>query len=196
MSEGMRNWFRKYAIVSRKKRLVRNKQFYSFDTAKTVGIVFKVEEGVVPPEVFSMRSFLLKRKVQCWAIGYCDSKVLPDELKNLYSLELFTRADLNWYGRPVSENVNKFLQGSYDIVIDLCREVEKYPYPLKYIVSTVQASMIIGGVLYPRCPYDLIVDAQQVCDTSGYIKQVSHYISIINNPQAIQEAGEQNIASE
>ncbi|MDR1415907.1 MAG: hypothetical protein LBJ57_00645 [Prevotellaceae bacterium] len=185
----MRNWFRKYAIVSRKKRLVRSKRFHSFDTAKTVGIVFKVEEGVVPPEVFLMRKFLLNKKVKCTAIGYCDSKALPEELaKSKSSLELFTRQDLNWYGRPVAENVNRFLQGTYDIIIDFCREAEGYPYPLKYIVSTVQASMIIGGVLYPRCPYDLIVDAQQVCDTSGYVEQVRHYISIINNPQAITDA--------
>jgi hypothetical protein len=149
-----------------------------------VGIVFRVEEGVVPPEVFSMQKFLLKKKVQCSAIGYCDGKALPEELKNISSLEIFTRQDLNWYGRPVAENVNKFLQKAYDIVIDFCRETEGYPYPLKYIVSTVQASMIIGGVLYPRCPYDLIVDAQQVCDTGGYVEQVRHYISIINNPPA------------
>ncbi|MDR3366596.1 MAG: hypothetical protein LBO71_06485 [Prevotellaceae bacterium] len=190
MSEGMRNWFRKYAIVSRKKRLVRVKRFHSFDTAKTVGIVFKVEDGMVPPEVFAMRSFLLKKKVKCAAIGYCDSKTLPEELAHVASLDLFTKQELNWYGRPVAENVNKFLQGSYDIVIDFCRDGERYPYPLKYIVSTVQASMIIGGVLYPRCPYDLVVDAQQVCDTSGYVEQVKHYISIINNPQAAR-AGEE-----
>ncbi|MDR1023212.1 MAG: hypothetical protein LBL94_08090 [Prevotellaceae bacterium] len=190
MSEGMRNWFRKHAIVSRKKRLACSKRFHSFDTAKTVGIVFRVEEGVVPPEIFSMQKFLLKRKVQSSAIGYCDSKALPEELKNTSSLEIFTRQDLNWYGRPVAENVNKFLQKTYDIVIDFCRESEGYPYPLKYIVSTVQASMIIGGVLYPRCPYDLIVDAQQVCDTGGYVEQVRHYISIINNPQAaVKSAG-------
>lgn len=183
----MRNWFRRYAIASRKKRLVRIKRFHSFDTAKTVGIAFKVEQGVVPPEVFSMQSFLRKKNVRCSAIGYCDSKTLPDELKNISSVEVFTRQDLNWYGRPVAENVNKFLQETYDIVVDLCRDTEGYPYPLKYIVSTVQASMIIGGVLYPRCPYDLIVDAQQVCDTSGYVEQVRHYISIINNPSAALE---------
>lgn len=184
----MRNWFRKYAIVSRKKRLVRNKRFHSFDTAKIVGLVFKVEEGMVPPEVLSTRKFLLKRNIQCLTIGYCDSKTLPEELSHMPSLELFTRQELNWYGRPVAENVNRFLQGAYDIVIDLCRDEERYPYPLKYIVSTVQASMIIGGVLYPRCPYDLVVDAQQVCDTSGYLEQVKHYISIINNPQAVAAA--------
>jgi hypothetical protein len=184
MSEKMRSWFRKYAIVSRKKRLVRNKRFHSFDTAKVVGLVFRVEEGMVPPEVFSTRKFLLKKNIQCLAIGYCDSKTLPEELSHMPSLELFTRQELNWYGRPIAENVNRFLQGSYDIVIDLCRDEERYPYPLKYIVSTVQASMIIGGVLYPRCPYDLVIDAQQVCDTSGYVEQLKHYISIINNPQA------------
>jgi hypothetical protein len=183
----MRNWFRKYAIVSRKKRLVRDKRFHSFDTAKTVGIVFKVEEGMIPPEVFSVRKFLLKKNIQCSVVGYCDSKALPEELSHITSLDLFTKQELNWYGRPIAENVNKFLQNSYDIVIDLCRDEERYPYPLKYIVSTVQASMIIGGVLYPRCPYDLVVDAQQVCDTSGYVAQVKHYISIINNPQAVAE---------
>ncbi|MDR2814811.1 MAG: hypothetical protein LBB79_09210 [Prevotellaceae bacterium] len=183
----MSNWFRKYAIVSRKKRLVRDKRFHSFDTAKTVGIVFKVEGGMVPPEIFSMRSFLLKKKIRCSAIGYCDSKTLPEELSHIASVELFTKQDLNWYGRPIAESINQFLQGSYDIVIDFCRDEERYPYPLKYIVSTVQASMIIGGVLYPRCPYDLVVDAQQVCDTGGYVKQVKHYISIINNPQAAME---------
>lgn len=183
----MRNWFRKYAIVSRKKRLVRNKRFHSFDTAKTVGIVFKVDEGMVPPEVFSTQKFLLRKSIQCSAIGYCDSKTLPEELSRQKHIELFTKQDLNWYGRPIAENVNKFLQRSYDIVIDLCRDEEKYPYPLKYIVSTVQASMLIGGVLYPRCPYDLVVDAQQVCDTGGYMEQVKHYISIINHPQSAAE---------
>jgi hypothetical protein len=191
MSERMRNWFRKYAIVSRKKRLIRNKRFHSFDTAKIVGIVFKVEDGMVPPEVFAIRNFLLNKKIQCFTIGYCDSKTLPEELSRMYSLNLFTKQDVNWYGRPIAENVNNFLQGSYDIVIDLCRDEERYPYPLKYIVSTVQASLIIGGVLYPRCPYDLVVDAQQVCDTGGYIEQVKHYISIINNPQAAKEEEEE-----
>ncbi|MDR0711970.1 MAG: hypothetical protein LBF67_06470 [Prevotellaceae bacterium] len=187
MTERMRNWFRKYAIVCRKKRLVRNKRFHTFDTAKTVGIVFKVEGCMIPPEVFAMQKFLLNKTIQCAAIGYSDSKTLPYELSHTYSLDLFTKQDVNWYGRPIAENVNKFLQSSYDIVIDLCRDEERYPYPLKYIVSTVQASLIIGGVLYPRCPYDLVVDAQQVCDTSGYIEQVKHYVSIINNPQAIKE---------
>jgi len=60
-------------------------------------------------------------------------------------------------------------------------------YPLQYIVSTVQASLIIGGMQYARCPYDLIIDAQQVCSLAEYVEQIKHYLSIINNPQSVEQ---------
>ena len=183
---GVAQWFRRYAIRSRKKRLIRNKRFHSFDTAKTVGLVFKVTKDVVPPEVLSTMSFLLKKKnVNCTVIGYCDSKTLPETIVNSSLMAVFTKKELNWYGRPVSDDVKHFLQQGYDIVIDFCREADVYP--LQYIVSAVQASLIIGGVQYAHCPYDLIVDAQQVCSLEQYVEQIKHYLSIINNPQSVEQ---------
>jgi len=180
---GISQWFMRYAIVSKQKRLVRNKRFHSFDTAKTVGLVFKLDKDAkaVLPEVLSTRKFLIKKGIECSAIGYYDGKVLPESIAGNSSISIFTKKELNWYGRPISGDVDRFLQQGYDIVIDFCREAEVFP--VQYVVSSVQTSMIIGGVQYAHCPYDLIIDAQLQCSLSGYVEQIKHYLSIINNPQ-------------
>ncbi len=182
---GIVQWFRRHAITSRRKRLVRSKHFHSFDTAKTVGLVFKVEKGAVPPEVMSTMKYLTRKNVNCSMIGYCDEKILPEGIVSTSSASIFCKKDLSWYGKPISEEVNRFLQQNYDIVIDFCREVNVYP--VQYIVSTVRASMIIGGVQYAHCPYDLIIDAQKVCTLDGYVEQIKHYLSIINNPKSVEQ---------
>jgi hypothetical protein len=181
----MAQWFRRYAIVSKQKRLVRNKRFHSFETAKTVGLVFKVEKNALPPEVLSTMKFLTNKRINCSLIGYYDGEVLPESIINSSQMSVFTKKELSWYGRPIADDVTRFLQSGYDIVIDFCRQPEVYP--IQYIVSTVQASMIIGGVLYAHCPYDLIIDAQQICTPEKYVEQIKHYLSIINNPQNVEQ---------
>ena len=186
MKKMMAQWFRKYTIARKLKYLVRNKHFHSFDTAKTVGLVFKLRKdaAAVLPEVLSTIKFLTKKGIECAAVGYYDDVVLPERLMSVSSASIFTKKELNWYGRPVSEEVDRFLHRGYDIVIDFCREAEIFP--VQYIVSSVQTSMIIGGVLYAHCPYDLIIDAQQRCTLGGYVEQIKHYLSTINNPQSIK----------
>ena len=183
---GIVQWFRRCAIAGRKKHLVRNKRFHSFDTARTVGLVFKLDKdaNALLPEVLSTMKFLMKKGVDCLAIGYYDGKVLPESIMSTSSISIFTKNELNWYGRPVSDDVDRFLHRGYDIVIDFCREAEIFP--VQYVVSSVQTSMIIGGVQYARCPYDLIIDAQQQCTLRGYVEQIKHYLSIINNPQKVE----------
>ncbi len=182
---GVAQWFRRYAIASRQKHLVRNKRFHSFDTAKTVGLVFKLDKDVIPPVVLSTMKYLMGKGIKCFAIGYYDVKILPENIINTSTISVFCKKDLNWYDRPIVDDVDRFLQQGYDIVIDLCREAEVFP--LQYIVSSVQASMVIGGVQYARCPYDLIIDAQKVCTLDGYVEQIKHYLSIINNPQSVEQ---------
>ncbi|MDR3329466.1 MAG: hypothetical protein LBS63_05100 [Prevotellaceae bacterium] len=180
----MSKWLRRYAIASRQKhRAHSKKQFLSFEMAKTVGITFKAEKGVLPHEVTSTLCFLAKKNIRCTALGYYDGKTVPDTLIGIPLVVMFSNQDVNWYGRPISGGALSFLQEKFDIVIDFCRDAKTYPYPLQFVVSTVQASMLVGGVFYAHCPYDLIVDAQQVCDTKGYVEQVNHYISSISSPQ-------------
>lgn len=179
----MKQWFRRHAITSKQKRLARNKRFHSFDTAKKVGLVFTADQEV-PGEVVAMMKFLKGRGVSCSLLGYHDGKKLPEKLSQFSDAVIFTGKDLGWYGRPQAEGVTRFLQNAYDIVIDFCRQGDVYP--IQYVVSTVQASMIIGGVQYARCPYDVIVDAQQQSTQGGYVEQIKHYLSIFNNPQKVE----------
>jgi len=181
---GMAQWFRRCAIASRQKYRVRNKRFHSFNTATTVGLVFKLEKDVLPAEVIAMMKFLQRKHISCSLLGYYDGDALPASIINTSMVSVFTRKELSWYGRPVADDVKRFLHKGYDIVIDFCRQPDVYP--IQYIVSTVHASMIIGGVQYARCPYDLIVDAQQVCTPEQYVQQIRHYLSVINNPHHVK----------
>ena len=178
-------WFRRRAVANRQKHLVRNKRIHSFDTAKTVGLVFKMDKDTLPPEVLSTMRFLIGKGITCSSIGYYSGNVLPDSVIATSSISLFTKAELSWYGRPISDDVDRFLQQHYDIVIDFCREAEVYP--VQYIVSSVQAAMVIGGVQYRDCPYDLIIDAQKVGTLEDYVEQIKHYLSVFNNPQNVEQ---------
>jgi hypothetical protein len=183
MFQGLGKWLRRRAIRRRQKSIIRNKRFHSFDTAKSIGIVFKMEGNELPAELQATMKFLSKKRINFFAIGYYDHKEMHHSFINTAHVSVFSKMDLNWYGKPRAVEVETFLHQGYDIVIDFCREDNVYP--IQYITSAVQASMVIGGVYYPRCPYDLIIDAQKVCNTAGYVEQIKHYLSIINNPQSI-----------
>ncbi|MDR1227014.1 MAG: hypothetical protein LBK47_08990 [Prevotellaceae bacterium] len=142
-----------------------------------------MEGNELPPELQATLKYLSQKRISYFVIGYYDQKEMPLHFVNTAHVSIFNKLDLNWYGKPRSVEVEAFLHQGYDIVIDFCREEDIYP--VQYVVSTVQSSMIIGGVYYPHCPYDLIIDAQKVCNTSGYVEQIKHYLSIINNPQSI-----------
>jgi hypothetical protein len=178
MLNGLRNLLRKRAVAGNKKRHAHDRQYHSLATAKTLGIVFKMNSGAVPKEVLRFAKYCAtEHRQRCSLIGYCDAAELPPTFVGNAQCMVFTNKALSWYGRPVSEDVDRFLKNRYDIVLDCCREPNVYP--LQYVVASAQAAMLVGGTLYPGCPYDLIIDAQQTCTLAEFLEQVRHYLSTI-----------------
>jgi hypothetical protein len=163
---------RRYSVV--------DKQFHSFATARTVGVLFKFEKNFVPKEVQELLSFLKRNRQFHYALGYHEGRENPDNFLSTNRVAVFNKSCMNWYNRPTADSVEAFLHQNYDIVIDLCRENVA---PLQYIAKCASAATLIGGHYYDGCPYDLIVDAQKTCDLSGYIEQVKYYLAIMTQAQ-------------
>jgi hypothetical protein len=168
------------SIRARKRSSVVKKQFHSFDTARTVGVLFLFEKTNVPKEVQNFLTFLKHNQQLYFALGYYDHRENPINFMATNRVAVFNKSCLNWYNRPMADSVEAFLHQSYDIVIDLCRDNVA---SLQYVAQCANAATLIGGHFYEGCPYDLIVDAQKTCDLPGYIEQVKHYLAIITQPQ-------------
>ncbi|MGL4364170.1 MAG: DUF6913 domain-containing protein [Bacteroidales bacterium] len=170
-------WLQNRAITSRQKP--RNKQFVSFDAAKTVVLILDMQEKEVLQNLPFIKTFFQKKNIQCSFILYKEKEILPEPKLPVNNVKIFSQKQLNWFGCPIDRD-NKLSQ-PYDIAIDLCRQEHKFP--LHYIVSVLQARMIIGGIFYPNNPYDMIIDLPKEASLQEYLQQINYYLSTINNPK-------------
>jgi hypothetical protein len=168
------------SIRAQKRYAAGGKQFYSFDTARKVGVLFLMEQSALPKDVHNFLEYLKRKRLPYFALGYYDQKENPNNFISTNRMSVFNKSNMNWFGKPICDSVESFLQQNYDIVIDLCR---KKVLPLGYVAQCANVATLIGGHFYDGCPYDIIVDAQQTCDMAGYIEQVKYYLSIISHPQ-------------
>lgn len=176
MFANLKNFLLRRSIRAHKGYAAADKRFYSFDTARRVGVLFLMERSTLPKEVQGLLEDLKQKRLFYFALGYYDHSQSPDNFISTNRVAVFNRSDMNWYGKPIADSVESFVHQGFDIVIDLCRE--RVP-PLEYAAKCADAATLIGGHFYEGCPYDLIVDAQKTCDTAGYIEQVQRYLTII-----------------
>ncbi|GHT15871.1 hypothetical protein AGMMS4956_16850 [Bacteroidia bacterium] len=178
MFESLKNILLKRSIRRRNRNLLRNKKIQSFDTARSIGVLFYVEEGDIPQDVKNFLTFLRQKRILYFALGYYNNRDIPANLYVTNKVVVFDKTELNWYGKPESDRVEAFLAENYDIVIDLHRK--SFVKSLHYAASCVNTSLLVGGHLYENCPYDLIIDAQQIANTTQYIEEVKRYLSMLS----------------
>lgn len=91
----------------------------------------------------------------------------------------YNMKDIQWYGQPSGENVAEFIQGHWDLVIFLGKEISPH---FEYILKVVNASFIVGiSENEPVALFDLTVEVQKEDSLEKRIQAIIRSIDIISS---------------
>lgn len=126
--------------------------------AKTIGIIYNATEYVSFEIIKDFTKQISKGDVKVTILGYVHSKKLIDHYLYRKGFDFFSRNELNWYYKPVSETVESFIQQPFDILFNL--SLEGY-FPIQYIVGLSKASFKVGKFSQSENNLDLMIDIEK-----------------------------------
>lgn len=127
----------------------------NINQATSIGILFNATEQVSFEIVKELVKNLSAKNREIEVLGYVDTKQLIDHYLYRKGFDFFTRKQLNWYYKPLAENVEDFIKKPFDLLLDLSLD---NPFPLKYIVTYSEAKFKAGRYS-DNCDYlDFMID--------------------------------------
>ena len=156
---------------------------FSFDSCKTVGILFDATNAedyeIVKRYVLYLREFRKKVNV----IGFFDTKQMPPMTYSKLEYDFFSQKEINWMGKPAGIIIQNFINEEYDLLIDL--NVHDH-FPLKYISALSKARFKVGKYTENDTDmYDMMIDADNTKTVKYFLRQVDIYITMMNKPDPI-----------
>lgn len=170
------NW----VLKRKEKSLKRNKAVYNFDTARTVGVIFSLDDASSYKTIKEFLDFLSDKKLRTYTIGYCREKNIPNEFIGHSRINAFTFEDLNWYYKPKSVMIKQFMEKNFDILFDLTTLDQ---FPTKYVNNLTKASFKVGKESGNGKDHDMVIRLSKDQNLPYFIDQIKYYISRINKEE-------------
>jgi len=113
-----------------------------------------------------------KKRVSAWVFNSQETT----SLKNTVNMKLLTKKDISILQKPFEKIEENFLNGEYDLLIDLTtREI----LPLKYLLGISKALCRCGMKKKGYSFYDLEIDVSAKTKGTELLKQILYYLSTI-----------------
>ena len=154
-------------------------QTRNFELSTSIGILFKDESESDFILVKQYRKHLQSefgiQNVD--ALGWIDSKKLPDYATLHRGFSFLNKTNVNWYCKPFGEDYKEFISTPFDILIDLTFEAI---IPLRFALKKSVARMKVGRY-HPNDYklYDLTFNLEGNALLDEYIKQTDKYLKLI-----------------
>ena len=145
----------------------------NLDRAKTIAILFDANLLEHREQVLRYAERLRKQNKRVRLLAYL--AVVDKEAT--YPFKTFSRKEVDWAYRPHGEQVEKFLQGSYDLFF--CLSAAPNP-SFEYLAAGVQAAMKIGPVAEHSACYDLMIDLGEQVSPRQLIDQAEAILKKTN----------------
>ena len=166
------------------KGLKRTKRVYNLVTARKIGIISCAESSFDFEIARKLVKILNDKNLEVCLFVYYPDKDIPQNFLTRNDTNVISIKDLNWYGRPISPLANSFQTMEFDILIDLSM-VEVFP--IRWICTLSSARFKVGCLSYIGNPNDLLINIKPDSDVDYYIRQLLHYLTLINNRFAQEE---------
>lgn len=128
------------------------------EEAKSIGILFNATHQISFEIVKALVKDLSTKKNTIDVLGFVNSKQLIDHYLYRKGFDFFTQSQLNWYYKPIVENVQKFIDKPYDILIDLSLDD---PFPIHYIIACSRAKFKVGRYYEGQDCLDFMIDMEK-----------------------------------
>ncbi len=166
----------------RVKKNDRNPKVFTFDNAKTIGILYTVADKDTHQQVANYASFISKvhKDISINMLGYMDFTELEQCLVNTVPTKFFSPTDFSWSGKLQPGVALEFAKKKFDILIDMTTESA---LPTLYIEKLSNASYKVGRYIEDDMRYDLMIDTKNDNTISCLITQINVYLTKIKVKQ-------------
>ena len=157
----------------------RDRKLTNLKDAKKIGILYNLDNVPDYDVVAEFVTQLQHDRKEVKALGYVKNKNLISRFLPKLSYDFFSVRDINWFYKPVKDKVMDFIQKDFDLLIDLDM---KDSLPLKYISVLSNSMCRIGRYSEGSTScYDLMIDVKSTTPVTEFIRQITHYLTIIND---------------
>jgi len=156
--ENTKSYLGERAIRKYLKNSSRNMLSCNIHEAKTIGILFNATHQVSFEIVKELVKNISGKKNSIDVLGFVDSKQLIDHYLYRKGFDFFTRSQLNWYYKPMSNVVSAFVTKPFDLLIDLSLD---NPFPIRYILACSVAKFKAGKYQKNQEYLDLMIDIEK-----------------------------------
>ncbi|HKK61432.1 MAG TPA: hypothetical protein VJ951_02660 [Bacteroidales bacterium] len=170
--------FGKRMLRKRAKALIRDKSVQNFETANSAVIVFDVQMSESFNAIKEFGKYLESKKIKTSVIGFSSEKEPPEKLLLWPNVDIITKKDINWHGKPKNDAAIEFFNKVPDILFVLCTETL---LPIEYLVQLSKAKFKVGFFTEEENDYDLMINPVDNKEDAGYfIEQIKIYINMLN----------------
>ena len=171
-------------LILKRSDTPKEKKFYSFDTATSVGIILPVMDEETEDAFAVLRQALKKRNIPHTGIAIEVSKK-PIEMVWCISdpgMTVINKKEINWIGLISDEqDAMRFLNTDYDIVINLSVDDN---FTCEYLARRAKASFKIGFCSEEDNPYDMVMKGhsdKEILTQKELAEEIVLYLSTIKS---------------
>ncbi len=166
--EGTKTYLGRRAVVKKASAAKREVGVFNLENAKKIGILFNATHLVSFEIIKEFVKQISEKDKKISVLGYVHSKKLIDHYLYRKGFNFFTRNDLNWYYKPVSDSVQQFIGEPFDLLINL--SLEEY-YPVKYILASSKAKFKVGMYSEGQQYLDFMIDMAKEKETMEKLRK-------------------------
>lgn len=170
------SWMKKirdYMLQKSRNIAYRPVDYPGFEKLKTIAIVFESGKQDDTVKQFARQMEAAGKEVKL--LGYIPKK--RKEIQTPPDFNHFTKDEVSWFGKPKSEDVKQFLEGTYQVFITLNEREES---PIQFVTVAAKADFVVGLSNGKVARIALLVGSGESHDYKTVFKEVEYYLRFIN----------------
>lgn len=174
----LKNWAGNFLLKKELQRFKRNRKPASFQSVKTVGLLYVVPEEKDFPYITDFVKFFQDNGKVVKALGFTNTDFVPHYCFPKLTYDYFTRKNSNWYGKPNHKFVDDFMENDYDLLIDLTTSPS---FTMGFIGYLCKSKFKMGAMNDANVKhYDLMMQIDPNIPINEYITHIKHYLTNLN----------------
>ena len=148
----------------------------NFAQAKTALFLIDGLDSTSSLQIKEFSKFLKSEGIEVESLIFFDQKETNEVATTAETI--LTQKDLSWLGIPKKEATTEIQGKEFDLLFDFSI---KQHFALNYVLSLSKAKFKIGMLPGTSAQYDFMIDLGTSRKISEFIKQIKHYLPLLNN---------------
>jgi hypothetical protein len=168
----------RHALAREISRHHRTKKNCSLKSARSIGLLYYLADEATYHTIEAFIQNLNDNRKRIRLICYTEAKIIPHYFIPKLAQDVITIKDLNWFRKPARGFVEEFIHEGFDLLLDL--SLNDY-FPLHYIAALSSASLKVGRYDESQTDtYDLMIHTTPETSLDEFIRQIDHYLNMLN----------------